>query len=213
MNHSLLADPYVRRVLDIVAAGGAGEPLGAEYFCSSVSAPWGDGPPPPHYGAGGNPFRDLGVHGLYLLRAVLGEIEAVEPAFASRGGDPNLCFDEWAVLVRCARGFGHIRLSWTARPLQTVFTVHTTGGTLRADIGSMFVTTRRPTPLPRALDRAAGALQEGAAGIVVGAGQRRALVCRPHPSLRGGATRSWASSTPRSPPTRHCPRRSRTAAA
>jgi len=165
VNHSLLADPYVRRVLDIVAAGGAGEPLGAEYFCSSVSAPWGDGPPPPHYGAGGNPFRDLGVHGLYLLRAVLGEIEAVEPAFASRGGDPNLCFDEWSVLVRCARGFGHIRLSWTARPLQTVFTVHTTGGTLRADIGSMFVTTRRPTPLPRALDRAAGALQEGAPAL------------------------------------------------
>ena len=79
-----------------------------------------------HYRDGGNPFRDLGVHGLYLLRAVLGEIEGVEPVFVARGGDPNLCFDEWDVVVLCERGVGHVRLSWSVRPLQTVFTVHAT---------------------------------------------------------------------------------------
>lgn len=161
VNHSLLADPHVRRVLDAVAAGRVGEPLSAEYFCSAAYPPWEDGPPPPHYREGGNPFRDLGVHGLYLLRAVLGEIEAVEPVFASRGGDPNLCVDEWYVVVRCERGIGHLRLSWNVRPLQTVFTVHATAGTLRADVGSMFVASRRATALPHALDRAAGALGEG----------------------------------------------------
>ena len=104
VNHSLLADPQVRHVLATVAAGRVGQPVGAEYFCSAVYPPWTSGPPPAHYGEGGNPFRDLGVHGLYLLRAVLGEIEDVQPVFTSRGGDPNLCFDEWDVMVRCERG-------------------------------------------------------------------------------------------------------------
>ncbi len=135
--------------------------MSAEYFCSAAYPSWQEGPPPEHYRDGGNPFRDLGVHGLYLLRAVLGEIEGVEPVFVSRGGDPNLCFDEWHVVVLCERGVGHVRLSWSVRPLQTVFTVHATGGTLRADVGSMFATVRRASGLPHALDRAAGALREG----------------------------------------------------
>src|SRR4029450_8027808 len=96
-----------------------------------------------------------------LLRAVLGEIEGVQPAFASRGGDPNLCFDEWYVVVRCQRGIGHVRLSWNVRPLQTVFTVHATGGALRADVGCMFTAARRATTLPHAIDRAAVALGDG----------------------------------------------------
>jgi predicted dehydrogenase/nucleoside-diphosphate-sugar epimerase len=161
VNHSLLADPQVRHVLDTVATGRVGQPVSAEYFCSAAYPPWQDGPLPEHYRDGGNPFRDLGVHGLYLLRAVLGEIEGVEPVFVSRGGDPNLCFDEWDVIVLCERGVGHVRLSWSVRPLQTVFTVHATGGTLRADVGSMFATARRASGLPHALDRAAGALREG----------------------------------------------------
>jgi predicted dehydrogenase/nucleoside-diphosphate-sugar epimerase len=161
VNHSLLADPQVRHVLDTVATGRVGHPVSAEYFCSAAYPPWEDGPLPPHYRDGGHPFRDLGVHGLYLLRAVLGEIEGVEPVFVTRGGDPNLCFDEWHVVVVCERGIGHVRLTWNVRPLQTVFTVHATGGTLRADVGSMFATVRRSSGLPHALDRAAGALREG----------------------------------------------------
>src|SRR5262249_51737972 len=161
VNHSLLADPQVRHVLDAVPTSRTGQPVSAEYFCSAAYPPWQDGPLPEHYREGGNPFRDLGVHGLYLLRAVLGEIRGVEPVFESRGGDPNLCFDEWDVIVLCERGIGRVRLSWNVRPLQTVFTVHATGGTLRADVGSMFATARRDTGLPHALDRAAGALREG----------------------------------------------------
>jgi predicted dehydrogenase/nucleoside-diphosphate-sugar epimerase len=161
VNHSLLADPHVRHVLDTVTTGRVGQPVSAEYFCSASYPPWDGGPLPPHYRQGGNPFRDLGVHGLYLLRAVLGEIEGVEPVFTTRGGDPNLCFDEWYVMVRCERGIGHLRLSWNVRPQQTVFTVHATGGTLRADVGCMFSAARRATALPQAIDRAAGALGDG----------------------------------------------------
>src|SRR5262245_16622804 len=161
VNHSLLADPQVRHVLDVIATGRAGQPVSAEYFCSAAYPPWEGGPLPPHYLDGGNPFRDLGVHGLYLLRTVLGEIEGVEPVFVARGSDPNLCFDEWYVVVLCEHGVGHVRLSWGVRPLQTVFTVYATGGTLRADIGSMFATARPARRLPHALDRASGALREG----------------------------------------------------
>ena len=161
VNHSLLADPQVRHVLDAVATGRVGRPVSAEYFCSAAYPAWETGPLPPHYRDGGNPFRDLGVHGLYLLREVLGEIEGIEPVFVARGGDPNLCFDEWHVVVLCEHGVGHVRLSWSVRPLQTVFTVHATGGTLRADVGSMFATVRRASGLPHALERAAGALREG----------------------------------------------------
>src|SRR4029077_13557017 len=75
--------------------------------------------------------------------------------------DPNLCFDEWYVTVRCERGVGQVRLSWNVRPLQTVFTVHATGGTLRADVGCMFTGIRRATALPHAFDRAAEALNDG----------------------------------------------------
>jgi 2-alkyl-3-oxoalkanoate reductase len=187
VNHSLLLDPQVRRVLRTIATGRVGEPLSAEYFCSSEYPPWEAGPLPTHYREGGNPFRDLGVHGLYLLRAVLGEIEGVEPIFVTRGADPNLCFDEWHVVVICKRGIGHVRLSWNARPLQTIFTVHATGGTLRADVGSMFTSARFATGLPHALDRAAGALQEGWPPVLsVGANGLRWLSghLRPYTGLR-----------------------------
>jgi 2-alkyl-3-oxoalkanoate reductase len=196
VNHSLLLDPHVRRVLDAVATNRVGEPVSAEYFCSAVYPPWEDTAVPPHYRDGGNPFRDLGVHGLYLLRAVLGEIEGVEPVFVTRGGDPNLCFDEWYVIVLCERGIGHVRLSWSARPLQTVFTVHATGGTLRADVGSMFAIAWRATGLPNALDRAAGALQEGWLALFsVGANGLRWLSgnLRPYTGLRRSVEQFYAA--------------------
>src|SRR2546426_3995223 len=44
-------------------------------------------------------------------------------------------------------------LSWNVKPLQHVILVHGTRGTLRADLFSMFVTRRRNTPLPKAIER------------------------------------------------------------
>src|SRR5262249_37700956 len=138
-----------------------GQRVSGASFCSAAYPHWERGRLPEHYRDGGTPFRDLGVHGLYLLRAALGEIAGVEPVFVTRGSDPNLCFDEWDVIVLCERGVGRVRLSWSVRPLQTLFTVHATGGTLRAAGGSVSTTERPASGLPHALDRAAGALQEG----------------------------------------------------
>jgi nucleoside-diphosphate-sugar epimerase len=117
---------------------------------------------PPHYGSGGYPFRDLGVHALYVTEAFLGAIEDVSAQFATRGGDPHLLFDEWRALVRCARGSGQIHLSWNVRPLQHLIRVQGTRGVLVADVFSMYVTARRKTRLPGIADRVLGALRESA---------------------------------------------------
>jgi nucleoside-diphosphate-sugar epimerase/predicted dehydrogenase len=161
VNHSLLGDPEVAAALAAARAGRLGDVVSAEYFCSSVYPDWSEGPLPPQYRDGGYPFRDLGVHGLYLLRECLGEILDVDAEFRSRGGDPNLCFDEWHARVRCERGTGRLYLSWNVQPLQTVLTLHGTRATLRADVGLMYSSARRAAPLPKAAERMVNLLQDG----------------------------------------------------
>jgi nucleoside-diphosphate-sugar epimerase/predicted dehydrogenase len=166
VNHSLLCDPWVARLRRLVAAGRIGEVVSAEYVCTAEYAPWAGGPVPPQYRDGGHPFRDLGVHGLYLLQDVLGPIESLHVERESRGGDPNLAFDEWQALVRCARGTGRIRLSWNARPLETYFAVHGLGGTLRADVGRLFLGRRLARPLPGPIGRTVNTIEDALAALV-----------------------------------------------
>jgi predicted dehydrogenase/nucleoside-diphosphate-sugar epimerase len=159
--HSALYDWFVQRALTLVRSGAIGDPITVDYLRSSEYVPYRGGPLPPQYRDGGYPFRDLGVHALYLLEAFLGEIREAEARFATYGGDPNLLYDEWQALVRCARGAGHIQLSWNVRPLQHVLICQGTRGVLRADLFSMTLTTKRSTPLPKAIERAANAVKEG----------------------------------------------------
>lgn len=165
VSHSLLGDPEVARALAAARAGRLGDVVSAEYFCSSVYPAWSEGPLPPQYRDGGYPFRDLGVHGLYLLRECLGEILDVDAAFRTHGGDPNLAFDEWHARVRCERGTGRIYLTWNVQPLQTVLTLHGTRATVRADVGLMYTAARRVTPLPKAVERMVNALQDGVPAV------------------------------------------------
>ena len=166
VNHSLLGDPWVVRLRRLVDAGRIGRVVSAEYVCTAEYPPWGDAPVPPHYRDGGYPFRDLGVHGLYLLRAFLGEVEGLHVERASRGGDPNLAFDEWHALVRCAHGTGRIRLSWTARPLETYLVVQGERGTLRADVGRLFLGRRLDRGLPGPIARTLNTLEDAAAALI-----------------------------------------------
>jgi predicted dehydrogenase/nucleoside-diphosphate-sugar epimerase len=175
--HSMLADPTFVRLVEAVRGGAVGEVLSVDVLRSSVYAPYRGGPPPPQYGDGGYPFRDLGVHALYMLRELLGPIEGVTPEFRTAGAlaaDPNVYFDEWRALVRCARGSGHVQLSWNVRPLQHLFIVQGTRGTLRADLYSMFISRRRNTPAPKAIERVLNTLAESAqsaVGVLRGAGR------------------------------------------
>jgi 2-alkyl-3-oxoalkanoate reductase len=163
VNHSLLGDPFVKRALALVKAGAVGEVLTVDYLRSSDYPPYRGGPLPPHYREGGYQFRDLGVHALYLMREFLGNVEDVQAVFRTsgvKGSDPNIYFDEWRALVRSAKGTGNIQLSWNVKPVQHQLIIQGTRGTLRADLFAMYLTRRRHTPLPKAIERVVNALTE-----------------------------------------------------
>lgn len=189
VSHSMLADPTFVRVIEAVRKGAVGDVLNVDIFRSSIFPPYHGGPLPPQYGDGGYPFRDLGVHALYMLCELLGPIENITSEFRTAGAlaaDPNLYFDEWRALVRCARGSGHVQLSWNVRPLQHLLMVQGTRGTLRADLYSMFVSGRRNTPAPKAIERVFNAVIESAqsaTGVVLGAGRFAAGRVLPYQGL------------------------------
>ena len=160
VNHSLLYDPQVVRALDAVAAGALGQVVSVDILRGSEYPPYEGGPLPPWYRDAGYPFRDIGVHCLYLLQALLGPIEDVDAEWSSLGGDPNLAFDEWRALVRCARGLGQFQLTYNTRPLQSQLIIHGTRSVLRVDLFAMFHGKRSNTPLPKAAERLVNAFAD-----------------------------------------------------
>jgi predicted dehydrogenase/nucleoside-diphosphate-sugar epimerase len=153
VNHSLLYDPQVKRALDAVAAGALGEVVSVDILRGSEYPPYEGGPLPPWYRDAGYPFRDIGVHCLYLMQALLGPIEAVDADWSSLGGDPNLAFDEWRALVRCKRGLGQFQLTYNTRPMQSQLIIHGTKSVLRVDLFAMYHGKKSNTPLPKAAER------------------------------------------------------------
>jgi predicted dehydrogenase/nucleoside-diphosphate-sugar epimerase len=160
VNHSLLYDPQVRRALDQVRAGALGRVVSVDILRGSEYPPYEGGQLPPWYASAGYPFRDIGVHCLYLVQELLGPIEDVEASWRSLGGDPNLAFDEWRAIVRCARGLGQFQLTWNARPMQSQMIIHGTKGVLRVDLFAMFHGKRSSTPLPKAAERLVNAFAD-----------------------------------------------------
>ncbi|MBU4397964.1 MAG: NAD-dependent epimerase/dehydratase family protein, partial [Planctomycetes bacterium] len=161
VGHSLLRDPFIVKALQIVESGAIGGVIGVDHFRSQFYTPYAGGPLPYQYREGGFPFRDLGVHSLYLLEAFLGKIEEalLQLGPPSRDGCPT--YKDWRVFVRCERGMGQIYLSWNVFPLQDVLVVHGTRGVMRVDIMGMSVTARRKGRLPGAAERIANTANEG----------------------------------------------------
>lgn len=162
VNHSLLFDPQVRKALAAVRSGRIGKVVSVDILRSSSYPPYPGGPLPPQYRTAGYPFRDLGVHALYLFEALLGPIESVNANWASLGGDPNLAFDEWRAMVRCRDGLGQFQLSWNVKPPQSQIIIHGTKGVLRVDLFLMFQARRSLTRLPKAAERVMNALTDSA---------------------------------------------------
>src|SRR5687767_10403276 len=153
VNHSLLFDPQVKRALDAVRAGSLGQIVSVDILRGSEYPPYEGGPLPPWYRDAGYPFRDIGVHCLYVIQELLGPIEDVEAEWRSLGGDPNLAFDEWRAVVRCKNGLGQFQLTWNVKPMQSQLIIHGTKGVLRVDLFAMFHGKRASTPLPKAAER------------------------------------------------------------
>jgi predicted dehydrogenase/nucleoside-diphosphate-sugar epimerase/glycosyltransferase involved in cell wall biosynthesis len=160
VDHSLLYDPQVMIALDRVRAGALGDIVAVDIFQSSEYPPYEGGRLPPQYRDAAYPWRDIGVHCMYLIQEFLGTIEDVDAEWASIGGDRNLAFDEWRALVRCERGIGHFHLSWNVRPQQSQIIVQGTHGVTRIDLFAMFQGRRADTPLPKAAERVVNAYKE-----------------------------------------------------
>jgi nucleoside-diphosphate-sugar epimerase len=120
--------------------------------------PYEGGPLPPWYASAGYPFRDIGVHCLYLMQELLGDIEDVDAEWRSLGGDPNLAYDEWHATIRCKRGLGQFQLSYNMRPLQSQLIITGTKDVLHVDLlasplRSMLHGKHSSTSLPKAAER------------------------------------------------------------
>jgi len=100
VSHSLLFDPQVRSALEAVRRGALGEVVSVDILRSSMYPPYPGGPLPPQYRTAGYPFRDLGIHGLYVIEAFLGPIEHVDAMWRPGPGDGNLAFNDWRAQVR-----------------------------------------------------------------------------------------------------------------
>lgn len=166
VDHALLYDPQVLRALELVRAGSIGKVVSVDIFRSSEYPPYEGGPLPPQYRDAGYPWRDLGVHCLYMIQELLGTITDVDPEWRSLGGDPNLAFDEWRALVRCEHGLGQFQLSWNTKPMQSQMVIHGTAGVLRVDLFAMFLGRRAVTPLPKAVERVVNAYAESLRPLV-----------------------------------------------
>jgi predicted dehydrogenase/nucleoside-diphosphate-sugar epimerase len=170
VGHSQLRDPFVMKALEIVHSGAVGKVVGVDHFRSQLYAPYAGGPVPYQYQAGGFPFRDLGVHSLYLLEAFLGPVSdaTVRLGQPSRDGCPT--FKDWRVSVQCERGSGQIHFSWEVTPAQDVLQIQGTRGIIRADMMGMSVTVRRKGRLPGAAERILNTANEGRAMMTQVAG-------------------------------------------
>ncbi len=149
VNHSDLFDPVLMRALDAAMNGDIGDVLSVNIVRNSEYPPYTGGPLPGMVTQGSYPFRDLGVHGLYMIEAFLGAISQVDVHYQSRGGDPNLGFDEWQARAQGATGVGRLLLSWNARPMENRLVVHGTRGIIEGDRFTQVCRIHRVLPGPK----------------------------------------------------------------
>lgn len=152
VDHSAKFDPVVQKSLRLIDSGAIGDILSIDYFRSSEYPPYRGGLIPLPYQEGGYPFRDIGVHALYLTEAFLGEIRKLDIRYRTTGRDAHLLLDEWSALVQCDKGIGHFQLSWTSRPIQHMLSVHATRGSILLDLYLETCVINRKLPLPKPVE-------------------------------------------------------------
>jgi predicted dehydrogenase/nucleoside-diphosphate-sugar epimerase len=162
VGHSLLRDPTVVRLLKKVRRGAIGDVRGAEYVRSQPVPTAPPGVPSAFLSEGGFPMRDAGIHGVYLLEALVGPIRDVNVRIASVGRHQSVLCDDWHVLATGEHGMARLLLSYSIQPWQSILTVYGSRGTLRADLFASTVTVRRTWPLPSPAARLLNTVVEAA---------------------------------------------------
>lgn len=149
VNHSARFDPVVLEAIEHVRRGAVGDLLNVGMFRSSDYPPYAGGPMPAPFRQGSYPYRDLGVHALYVMEAFLGDVQNLRVRHYSSGRDPLLTFDEWRADAECEKGTGQIFLSWNARPMQSEIWVQGTRGVVHIDSFLQTCTLNRTLPGPK----------------------------------------------------------------
>ncbi len=163
VGHSLLRDPTVLRMLGSLRSGAVGDVTGVEYLRSQPVPVGSTGVASPFMTEGGFPFRDAGIHGVYLVEALLGPIREVQVHIGSLGRHGSALCDDWHVLATCVHGTGRLHLSYSIQPWQSIITVFGSRGILRADLFAATITVRRTWPLPSPMARLLNSALEGSA--------------------------------------------------
>jgi predicted dehydrogenase/nucleoside-diphosphate-sugar epimerase len=149
VDHSDLFDPVIMQTLHLVRSGACGEVMAVDILRSSDYPPYAGGPLPGLVKQGSYPFRDLGVHGLYVLEAILGPVDKLAVSYRATGSMPNLKFDEWHASAEGARGIGRLLLSWNVRPMQNRLILHGTRAIVEADRFLQLCRIQRSLPGPK----------------------------------------------------------------
>ncbi|MEO6689119.1 MAG: NAD-dependent epimerase/dehydratase family protein, partial [Dokdonella sp.] len=165
VNHSDRLDPMVVKALDAVREGAIGDILSVDILRSSEYPDYAGGPLPAAVRQGSYPFRDLGVHGLYVLEAFLGSLADVDASYRATGRDPNLKFDEWHASANGERGLGRMLLSWNARPMESRLVVRGTRGIIEVDRFLQICRIHRLLPGPKFIGIVATAFLSGFADV------------------------------------------------
>ena len=133
INHSARFDPVVLQADEMVRSGRdrgrAGGSLHPQFGLSAVRGRAAASAVP----AGFYRFRDLGVHGLYLLELFLGPVKKLEVTWRGSGRDPMLGARRVAANAESDKGSGYMFLSWNTRPIQNELWIHGTKGVIHVD--------------------------------------------------------------------------------
>jgi predicted dehydrogenase/nucleoside-diphosphate-sugar epimerase len=149
VNHSDRFDPVVLQAIAAARSGAIGEVLAVHSIRSSDYPTYAGGPLPQPYAQGSYPFRDLGVHSLYLVESFVGPVRNLEVKFYESGKNPMLTFDEWRAYAECETGTGSMYLSWNTRPIQSELEIHGTRGVIKVDRFLQVCDVNRVLPGPK----------------------------------------------------------------
>lgn len=133
VNHSDRFDPVIARAIALARDGTCGTVLTVDVLRSSDYPAYAGGPLPALVTQGSYPFRDLGVHALYVIEDIAGPIQKLDIAYRGTGANPNLRFDEWYGRAECGGALGRVFLSWNVRPMENRVIVHGTHAVVEAD--------------------------------------------------------------------------------
>lgn len=159
VNHSARFEPPVLEALELVRKGVCGKVLSVHHVRGSDYPAYPGGKLSAVYRQGSYPFRDLGVHALYLMEAFAGPLEQLNVEQWGTGRDPLLRFDEWRMSGRSATASATALLSWNMGPIENALWIHGEKATLHVDCFLQSCEVHKVFPGPKQLNAVVNAFR------------------------------------------------------